>query len=101
MSIFNHNVANVNLEKEILEREMQKTYLEGLLELRREELEADFDNLFKAFNEKNKNGDEADLWDTLEECRESLRNFLEVKAELITTKREIEYAKDELKEIEQ
>ena len=101
MSIFNHNTANVDIEKEILEREMQKTYLEGVLKLRREELEADFDNLFKAFNEEIKNGGKTDLWNKLEECRTSLSNFFEVRAELFTTKNEIEYAKDELKEMEQ
>ena len=100
MSIFDHNTVNVDVEKEILEREMQKTYLEGLLVLRREELEADYDNLFKEFNEQIKNGgpDNSELYDRLDECRTSLSRFFEVRSELIVTKNEIEYAKSELEE---
>lgn len=103
MSIFNHSVANKDVEKEILEREMQKTYLEGMLRFRREELEADFDNLFKEFNEQIKNGgpDNSELYDRLDECRTSLSNFFEIRSELIVTKNEIEYAKGELKELEE
>ena len=103
MSIFDHNKANIDIEKEILEREMQKTYLEGILELRKEELEADFNNLFEEFNDsvKNEGPSNGELYDRLDECRTSLSRFFEVRSELLITKNEIEYAKGELKELEE
>ena len=102
MSIFNHNVAYEDIKMEIKVREMQKVYLEGLLELKKEELDADFDNLvneIKVFEEDALGRNH--LLDRIDDFRTSVSNFNEVRAELLTTIHDIEYDKGELKESEE
>ena len=94
MSIFNHDIENIDIEKEIKVREMQLTYLEGMLELRKEELEADFDNLFREFNEFKKDPESREMYDRLNECKTSLSNFFEVRHELFLTKHKIDRLKN-------
>lgn len=95
MSIFNHNVANKDVNKEILTRAMQIAYLENLLELDKEELDADFNNLINGFNESIDEG----LQEKLRACETSLSNYLEMRSELNVTREELEYAIGELKEL--
>ena len=102
MSIFNHSVAYEDIKMEIKVREMQKVYLEGLLELKKEELDADFDNLvdeIKVFEEDALGRNH--LLDRIDDFRTSVSNFNEVRAELLTTIHDIEYAKGEEKEEEE
>lgn len=102
MSIFNHSVAYEDVKMEIKVREMQKVYLEGLLGLKKEELDADFDNLvdeIKVFEEDALGRNH--LLDRIDDFRASVCNFNEVRAELLTTIHDIEYAKGEEKEEEE
>lgn len=96
MGYFDHDVENKDTEKELKERELQLAFLKGALELRKEELEADFDNLVAKFNEAKENDYRCNgMFERLRELETSLSRFLEVRAEIHTTELEISIAKGE------